>query len=64
MQKTYSVNIHIKLGDLNDHIKWCQDNCVSNWTYEIISSAGRDPGEYVFNFKSSSDLINFGLVKS
>jgi hypothetical protein len=44
-------------------MNWCQTQCISDWGYKIVDTAGFHPGKYEFYFQEEKDYVNFILWK-
>lgn len=63
MSLRYNADIDIKYGDLSKVIRWCDENCKDNWTFDVKLDAGQEAGTYGFKFESELDLFSFLVWK-
>lgn len=66
----YKSNIAIPYGDLNQTIKWCENNCINEWQFEEAQIPYGDyrykvkSGNYYnFYFESEKDYVAFLVWK-
>lgn len=59
----HEAKVNLQFGELDPLIEWVKNHCTGNWNYEILESAGRNVGEYRFNFYSEEDYFKFILWK-
>ena len=59
----YNAKLDIPYGQLATIIQWCEDNCQSDWKYNVIDYGGKDPGSYEFLFNDEKDYVKFLLWK-
>lgn len=57
----FNAELKIEFGKLETIVKWCSQNCLQDWGYEVLYPAGREEGEYKFFFIDRDDYINFLL---
>ena len=55
----YKAKLELGFGELGAIIRWCQQNCIGEWAYSVVDSAGESRGEYVFYFDDEFDYVNF-----
>lgn len=60
----HKVEIDLSYGELTPLLEWVNNNCTNNWNYDIIESAGREAGSYLFFFKEDKDAVAFTLWKT
>lgn len=59
----YSTNVSLPYGELGEVVRWCQSHCKYDWNFDIITTAGREKGEYTFQFESEKDYVTFIVWK-
>lgn len=59
----YKTDIEINYGNLKPMLSWCESNCVNEWSYEVVETAGQRAGVYRFYFNEEKDYVNFTLWK-
>lgn len=62
-EDSYKTDISIEFGGLSPMVSWCQTNCNGDWSYKVIEYAGKEDGQYQFNFENQKDYVNFILWK-
>lgn len=60
----FLANVSIKYGELGDYIDWCEKNCTGQWSLDILTVAGNQPGTYLFKFNEQKDYTTFVVWKS
>ena len=61
MNPLYHANINLPYGQLGRVVNWCQDNCKSDWQFDVVEAADVQGGTYQFTFRSDMDAVKFIL---
>jgi hypothetical protein len=57
----YITNIRIPFGELQNHIRWCQDNCEGDWKFGEHPDTMDSWTHYNFYFELERDYVAYTL---
>jgi hypothetical protein len=64
LPSTNKVEVKLHYGELTPIVRWCERNCIREWSYLQLEPPGEGKGEYEFYFEDEQDLVAFTIWKT